>query len=205
MTSLLLARHGQTDWNLVSRWQGDPPLNEVGRGQAHALAESLAGESLDALYSSDLLRARETGEILAGHLRLEIVVDARLREIDVGEWMGHTTPELEQKFPEGFQRYREGRAGWEQGESYEEMGERVTAAFRAMANAHPDGRILVSTHAGVMCAAWLACGLELADWEGTHNGDVHEIRVENGELRWAGFAKHGKRHNGSKPSIFWRV
>ncbi|HWB23175.1 MAG TPA: histidine phosphatase family protein [Gaiellaceae bacterium] len=205
MTTLFLARHGQTDWNLAHRWQGDPPLNDTGRAQARALAESLAAIPLDGIYSSDLARARETAEIAGGLLGLEVEIDPRLGEIDVGEWVGHSTAELEELYPAGFQRYREGRAGWEQGESYEAMIARVEAAFDSIEAAHPHGRYLLATHAGVMCAAWLASGRELAAWEGTHNGDVHEILIEHGEISWIGVAQHGERHNGSKPSIFWRV
>jgi broad specificity phosphatase PhoE len=205
MTTLLLARHGQTDWNVEHRWQGDPPLNETGREQARLLAQALRAEPLDGIYGSDLLRAKETAEIIAAQLGLDVEFDPRLREIDVGEWVGHSTAELEELYPEGFLRYREGRAGWEQGESYETMIARVTAVFNSIASVHPGGRFLVATHAGVMCAAWLASGRELAAWEGTHNGDVHEILVENGQISWVGVAQHGERHNGSKPSIFWRV
>jgi 2,3-bisphosphoglycerate-dependent phosphoglycerate mutase len=205
MTTLLLARHGQTDWNLEHRWQGDPPLNNTGRAQARSLAEALGAESLDGIYASDLLRAKETAEIMAAQLGLAVEFDSRLREIDVGEWVGHSTTELEALYPAGFERYREGRAGWEEGESYETMIARVTAAFRSIAATHPAGRFLLATHAGVMCAAWLASGRKLDDWEGTHNGDVHEILVESGQISWLGVAQHGERHDGSKLSIFWRV
>ena len=79
MTTLLLARHGQTDWNLEHRWQGDPPLNDTGRAQARSLAESLRADPLDGIYASDLLRAQETAEISGAHLGLGIEFDSRLR------------------------------------------------------------------------------------------------------------------------------
>lgn len=205
MTTLLLARHGQTDWNLEHRWQGDPPLNDTGRAQARSLAAALSAESLDGIYGSDLVRAKETAEIIAAHLGLDVEFDSRLREIDVGEWVGLIAPEIEVRYPAGYQRYRNGGAGWDQGESYETMIARVTSAFGAIAAASPGGRFLLATHAGVMCSAWLASGRKLADWQGTHNGDIHEILVENGRIEWVGVAQHGERHNGSKPSIFWRV
>ncbi|MEI8104366.1 MAG: histidine phosphatase family protein [Actinomycetes bacterium] len=205
MTTLLLARHGQTDWNLEHRWQGDPPLNDTGRAQARALADALRGEQLDGIYCSDLLRASETAEIIAGQSKLGITVDARLREIDVGEWMGLTSPELQGRYPEGYARYCSGSAGWDEGESYDEMGVRVVEGLRAIALAHPQSRFLVVTHAGVMCSTWLGCGEALADWPGTHNGDVQEVVVEDGVIRWGGLYQEGQRHGDSKPSLFWRV
>jgi broad specificity phosphatase PhoE len=77
VTELLLVRHGETDWNAEGRLQGhtDRPLNDYGRRQARALADELEGEELDAVYSSDLVRARETAEIVAERLCLEVVLD----------------------------------------------------------------------------------------------------------------------------------
>ena len=72
MTTILMARHGETDWNRDQRFQGhaDPPLNDVGREQARELAERLAGERLDAVYTSPLQRASETAAIVAARLGL---------------------------------------------------------------------------------------------------------------------------------------
>ena len=139
MTTLLLVRHGETDWNAERRWQGhaDVPLNERGREQARALAEQLAGDSIDAIYSSDLSRARDTADIVGTRLGVPVVVDADLREIDVGAVEGLTW-EQSQAFE-----------GW-QGEPHEAHAERVLAAVNRIAERHPGERILVVTHGGSM-------------------------------------------------------
>ena len=100
VTTLILARHGETDWNRNGIWQGhgDPPLNDLGREQAAALAERLRGSSLHALYSSDLKRADETAEFVARATGLAYAPSG-LREIDVGSWTGLTLAEIAERFP----------------------------------------------------------------------------------------------------------
>jgi broad specificity phosphatase PhoE len=186
MTTLFLVRHGQTDWNLEGRWQGhaDPPLNELGRDQARALAESLPGWELDAIWSSDLARTRETAEIVGDRVGVAVRFDPRLREVDVGEWSGLTTAEVERLYPGGLERRRVGQTGWESGESYEAMGARVVDGLHAIAGAEPTGRVLVVTHGGPISAVWRACGGSLADWRRAGNCDLDEIAIEDGRMRW---------------------
>jgi alpha-ribazole phosphatase len=150
VTTLLLARHGETDWNRARRWQGhaDRPLTARGRTQAADLAARLADIALDAVYSSDLRRARETAEPVATTHGLELVQLPELREVNVGSWQGLTRDEAEIRFPGGFERWREGGTGWDDGESYGEMSARVLAAVEGIANEHRGGRVLVVTHGG---------------------------------------------------------
>jgi 2,3-bisphosphoglycerate-dependent phosphoglycerate mutase len=138
VTTLLLARHGETEWNREERFQGhaNPPLNETGRAQAAALAEELADEPIGAVYSSDLRRASETAEIVGARLGLPVEEDAGLREIDVGSWQGLTRAQID------------GRP-WD-GETYERHAERVTRALQAIADRHPGGRVLVVSHGGTL-------------------------------------------------------
>ncbi|HZU20449.1 MAG TPA: histidine phosphatase family protein [Gaiellaceae bacterium] len=145
MTTLLLARHGETDWNRERRWQGwaDPPLNDAGRAQARALAEQLRHMSFDAVYSSDLRRAHETAEIVAAPHRVPVFVDARLREIDVGSWSGLTRAEIEARFPGGVR---------PDGETREQHAKRVLAAVEDIARSNLGRRILVVTHGGTLRA-----------------------------------------------------
>jgi len=155
LTEILLARHGETDWNRENRFQGhaDPPLNEVGRAQAAELTATLADEPLAAIYSSPLRRALETAETIAARHELDPVTLDPLREVDVGSWQGLTRAEVEARFPEQFDRWLEHGAGWEDGETYEQMGERVVAAMYELAGRHPQERILVVTHGGPIRAA----------------------------------------------------
>ncbi len=152
-TRILLARHGETEWNRVGRWQGhaDPPLNDTGRRQAAALADMLEGDGISAIYSSDLRRARETARIVGARLGLEVTEDPALREIDVGSWSGLTRDEVRTRFPEGFARWVEGQIGHD-GETREELARRVVGAVDAVVLSHPGTSVLVVTHGGAIRA-----------------------------------------------------
>ena len=195
-TKLLIARHGETDWNRERRWQGhaDQPLNECGREQARGLAERLRDVAPELVYSSDLARARETAEIVGALLGLTVRLDARLREVDVGEWSGLTTAEVEVLYPDGLERRRLGRTGWERGETFEAMGVRVVAALRDIAAASPDGRVLVITHGGCVRSVWGAAGGDGSAWQASSNCDVDEIAVEEGEITWIDSSRVGGLH-----------
>lgn len=147
---VLLARHGQSDWNRERRWQGhaDRPLTELGIEQAALLAERLSTIRLDAVYSSDLRRAHETAETVAARQGLEVRRLPQLREVDVGSWSGLTWLEAAERFPDGFRRWEMGKPGWDDGESYTEMAERVVAAVEELARRHPREIVLVVAHAG---------------------------------------------------------
>jgi probable phosphoglycerate mutase len=190
VTTILLARHGETDWNRERRFQGhaDPPLNEHGREQARVLATQLGSERLDAIYASPLLRARETAEIVAARLRLSVEPVDGLREVDLGSWSGLTRTEVERLFPDGYRRWLDYGPGWEGGETYEQMGERVLATLAKLAHRHPGGRVLAVTHAGpVRAAAASSLGVTLADARRltptVPNCGLSAVAVEDGRLR----------------------
>jgi broad specificity phosphatase PhoE len=136
MTTLLLVRHGETDWNAEGRLQGhtDRPLNEYGRRQARELADRLALEEIAAIYASDLARAQETAEIVGTRLGLPVVVDPDLREKNWGSWEGLTS---EERLTVEFE-----------GESTEQHRERILRSVRRIVERHPDQRIVVVTHGG---------------------------------------------------------
>jgi broad specificity phosphatase PhoE len=145
VTLLILARHGETDWNRDGIWQGhgDPPLNELGRRQAAALSERLANVAIDALYSSDLRRALETAEIVAAARGIPVTAEPELREMDVGSWSGLTTDEIEQRFP-GMTHH--------DGESREAFDARAVGVLHRIAEAHEGASVLAVTHGGVVRA-----------------------------------------------------
>ena len=154
-TRILLVRHGETDWNRDRRVQGhtDIPLNDEGRRQARALAAELDGEIVDTTYSSDLLRARETAEILCVERGTQLVTLAALREKHFGTWEGLTDTEVLERFPDA----RERSIGWGDAESTEEMSTRVLEAVRRIAADHDGQRVLVVTHGGPMRAILRHC------------------------------------------------
>jgi broad specificity phosphatase PhoE len=192
-TRILLVRHGETDWNAERRWQGhaDPPLNELGREQARSLAALLAGRSISAVYSSDLQRASETARIVAGSLALPVLLRERLREVDVGEWSGLTTTEIEERFPGALERRRAGGNGWELGESYEAMGERIEAALLAVAATHRAETVLAVTHGGPVRMMRRLSGVQGEEWQRVANCDVDELAVRDGRIRWLDSTRGG--------------
>ena len=190
MTTILLARHGETDWNREGRFQGhaDPPLNRTGLDQAVELSVALMAAELAAIYSSPLRRALETAEVIAASRRLEPVTVDGLREVDVGSWSGLTRAEIEQRFPEQYLRWLDYGQGWEDGETYEEMGKRAVAALLELAAAHEGERVLAVTHGGPIRAAFaFAAGTSHAEARRTGpqvgNAFLAEFAVEDGALR----------------------
>ena len=188
-TTILLARHGESDWNRSEQWQGlaDRPLTELGREQARALADRLRDVSLDAIYSSDLQRARDTAQIVARDHGLEVTEVPALREVDVGSWSGLTRTEAQARFPEGYARWIDGGEGWDDGETYAQLRNRVVAAIHRIAADHGGGHILVVTHGGTIRAIHAAAlGVDVTTYRRTHrvepNGGLSAIEVEDGQL-----------------------
>jgi 2,3-bisphosphoglycerate-dependent phosphoglycerate mutase len=166
LTRVLAIRHGETAWNVDTRIQGqlDIPLNPTGRWQAQRLALALADEDIDAVYSSDLLRALETARALAAGSGRSIVTDTGLRERGFGEFEGMTFKEIEQRWPEQSERWRKrdpafGPAG---GEMLADFYARCVATVTRLAGAHPGQTIAVVAHGGVLdCLYRAATRLDL--------------------------------------------
>lgn len=161
MTRLCLVRHGQTDWNLEGRYQGqsDIPLNSTGIKQARLIAEILRDEKFDAVYSSDLSRAIRTAEIITEHRNhLKINTDPRLREVRQGEWEGLTRDIIRDRYPKIWEALIENPVSAHPpgGETVLEVQSRVNAALNDISALYPDGNILVVSHglalATVICS-----------------------------------------------------
>jgi probable phosphoglycerate mutase len=153
-TRIFAIRHGETAWNVDSRIQGhlDIPLNEVGLWQAGRLAQALAEESLDAVYSSDLSRAWQTAQAIAGAADCPLTPDRGLRERGFGQFEGLTYAEIETRWPEDSLRWRKRDPDWAPpgGESLNRMRERVLSTATDLARQHLGGQIVLVAHGGVL-------------------------------------------------------
>jgi 2,3-bisphosphoglycerate-dependent phosphoglycerate mutase len=169
MTTLLLARHGETDWNRELRIQGssDIALNDLGQEQARTLADQLADVELDAIYASDLSRARATAAAVAAGRGLEVRLDRRLRERSFGSWEGLTREDIAE-FPEGSRH---------DGESDDDVRARVLEAVEEIARAHPGQQVLIVSHGGALNTLWHhALGVRVERWE---NCAVYKLAVRD--------------------------
>ncbi|MBM3179994.1 MAG: histidine phosphatase family protein [Chloroflexi bacterium] len=181
MTDIRLVRHGQTDWNLTGRWQGQAPdapgLNDMGRVQALALLNQLKDINFSAIYSSDLLRARQTAELIAGPMGLTVTLETRLREINLGVWEGMLSSEVETQYPQELaERARDPyHARAPQGESPSDMTERVVAAVNDIAKEHADESVIIVSH-GVSLA------IIICHAQGFPLDEVYEHVPENAKL-----------------------
>jgi broad specificity phosphatase PhoE len=156
--SVLLLRHGQSEWNAVKRWQGtaDSPLSDLGRSQARATGDRLVhlGVAFAGVWASDLVRAGETASIIAERLHAAdrvastaVTTDERLREAHAGEWQGMTPDEIERRYPGWLDEHRRPDSF----EPYDEVVARATAAMIEIGDAVPHGRpALVVSHSGLI-------------------------------------------------------
>lgn len=157
MTRLVLVRHGETEWNREGRWMGqtDVPLNDKGLAQAEAAAQSLRGQPLEAIYSSDLLRARQTAEALARATGAAIVLDRRLREVAQGEWEGQLTTWIQEAHGDLLTRRRIEPldAAAPGGESVRQVQRRLFPLLDEIARRHPHGRVAIVSHGALLAIA----------------------------------------------------
>jgi probable phosphoglycerate mutase len=189
MTTFLLVRHGETEWNAQGRLQGwrDSRLTEQGRAQAAALAERLAAERVDALVSSDLGRALATAAPIAARLGLEVIREPGLRERSYGVLEGMTWAEAQAAHLELYLRLnaRDQEFPVPEGETGRCFRDRVIAAFERLAARHGAAHLVAVTHGGVLGIAYRHANriaLEMPRTFVVPNAGVSRLRVEG--RRW---------------------
>ncbi|WP_210605347.1 histidine phosphatase family protein [Brevibacterium oceani] len=154
--TVLFWRHGQTDFNVEGRFQGqtDVPLNDTGRRQAEEAARLLSGLSPELIVASDLSRAAETAEKLARIVGVETVHDARLREAAFGEWEGSIRAEVAETWPDELAEWVSGAdVAPPGGESRSESGQRVAAAVTDIVDTATVDTIVIVAHGAVLRGA----------------------------------------------------
>ncbi len=153
-STLIIARHGETEWNLRGKQQGqlDSPLTALGVRQAQALAQGLVGRGIRALYSSDLGRALQTAAIVSQRLSLDVVTDARLRERHLGLLQGLTTKEFAQAYPAQAAAFASGDPDYviPGGESARQRYQRSVECMQELAARHQGQTIAIVAHGGVL-------------------------------------------------------
>lgn len=151
MTKIIFVRHGQSVGNLEERFYGhcDGALTEKGREQARRAAEYLKDTHIDVAYASDLIRAFETGKIVAEPHGLELIPDRELRELYAGEWENMKFGDLPVRFPESIRVWVTdiGNAHPDGGESVRELYERISRAVWRIAEENEGKTVLIATHA----------------------------------------------------------
>ncbi|MGD0751060.1 MAG: histidine phosphatase family protein [Anaerolineales bacterium] len=181
MTELCLVRHGQTDWNLQGRYQGqsDVSLNQNGLAQARTLARQIQGQTFAAIYSSDLKRAKETALIIATAMHLPVIFDARLREINQGEWEGQLVDIIRARYENLWQKRSVDPASLRPpgGETVGELAERIQAALDDIVHLHPGLSVLIVSHG-------LALATALCKVRGIPIGQAYTVIPENAQPVW---------------------
>ena len=184
---LYLIRHAETEWNKAMKFQGqtDIPLIEDGRQQAAALGRRMSSLKLDALYSSDLVRAYETAQIVASHHNKQVEIVPELKELNFGEWEGLTHSEIKKNYPEELKLW------WNNpfsinvpgGESFRELSERAVNAIKKIVKKHSDGQVAVVSHGGVIrCIIGYTMGIAPAKY--------WRLRLNNTSVSILDFPRH---------------
>ena len=154
MTRLILIRHGQTDWNAESRWQGqaDVPLNSLGLEQAQHLAAELADASIQVIYASDMQRALQTVQPLADLTGLPVRIEHRLREINVGEWQGLLVDEIAARYGDLFHRRQADPSAVTPpgGETVQQVQQRAYPVLDEILERHPHETVAIVAHGFVI-------------------------------------------------------
>lgn len=176
---LLIARHGQTDWNIEPmRCQGwiDTDLNDTGKIQAEAIARQLRAEKISRIFTSHLKRALQTAEIISSRLDIPYTVDPRLAEAKKGDWQGKTFNEIEKEYPDLWPKWLQSpfSAPIPGGESVQEAVQRLAMTIKEIFDSEDDD-VLVITHGNLISAMRCMNSGESFDC-------FHEFHPQNGQI-----------------------
>lgn len=191
MTKIIYIRHGQTEWNVQGRYQGqtDVALSPLGVRQAEALAEFFPLDHLDAIYASDLSRAMTTAETIARRFSLAVQPRKDLRELHFGDWEGCSIPAIAETWPHLVDDlfHHPDRCAIPHGETFPQLQERATACIAELCNAHENQTIAVVAHGAILrtllCAA-LHIDLRYVWTIRQFNTAVSIVRYENDGEGW---------------------
>ena len=160
MGTLLIVRHGETEWNAEGRIQGhtDIGLSENGAQQARSLGQRLADRQIDVAYSSDLKRTSETARLALGDRNVVLNETPRLREYHKGIFEGMTLTEIQTQFPDEYPKYLEKDLSYapEGGETTRDVSTRMASIFQEIKAEHLDETVLVVSHGGALRAAMVS-------------------------------------------------
>ena len=181
MTQLCLIRHGQTDWNLEGRYQGqsDVPLNEKGLEQAKSLIGKLKGQTFASIYTSDLMRAQQTAEPIADLLGIPIQIEPRLREINQGEWEGVLVDDIRARYAKIWSQRTIDPANVRPpgGETVREVATRVYAALDDVARLFPTDNVIIVSHG-------LSIATAICRDKGIPVGQAYTVIPDNVQPTW---------------------
>ena len=191
MTKIIYIRHGQTEWNIQGRYQGqtDVALSPLGIQQAEALARFFPAPHLDAIYASDLSRAMHTAEAVAQPFHLTVQPRKDLRELHFGDWEGCSLAAMEEGWPDLYRDFfrHPDKLQIPGGETFPHLQARATACIAELCRAHEGQTIAVVAHGAILrtilCAA-LHIDLQYVWTIRQFNTAVSIVRYENEEGAW---------------------
>lgn len=188
MTQLYLIRHGQTEWNLACRYQGqsDVPLSQKGIEQADFLAKNFPATHLDAVYSSDLKRAVATAQAVADRFSIEVQTKHELRELSFGAWEGLTYEQIVAKWPDALRDFftHPDILHIPEGESFPILQARAVACIQSILRENKGKTIAVFAHGAILRTI-------LADAIGFPLANVWRIRQSNTAVNRIDYAEDG--------------
>ena len=189
LTKIFLIRHGETEWNKTKRLQGnsDVKLSSEGIHQAKLLAKNFPAQKIDAIYSSDLLRALATAEFLASKFNLPIKKNPSLRETNFGDWEGKSIVELSAASPNGFENFFTApeKCMPPNGETFLQAQNRAVNALKKIIAAHEDQNVAIVSH-GAIIRLIICAALNIPIYKiwsiSQFNTSVNILRVDGGNF-----------------------